>query len=395
MGVGEDALGRRSGPLEARLDERGRPAAASFYFDSLVPDETVEVGTTPPEDTASRRELAIACSRQWLDQGRLRPRGAAVWPVVRSAVAVEQLRRSFGHAGPYEGRLAAGLVPGLTGKGAVWSATRLESYRTCAFQFFGHYGLRLRELEEEMDSADAAIRGSVIHSVLQDALAPLIARRQPLTPDTLAEAVARLRTSGRGIWSRAPQELGFGRAALWRLDAEPSFQQMEMLLEREAEWSARSGVTRIIGAEERIEAQLPLDPPLRVTATVDRLDAGEDFVVIVDYKSGRQIPRSHVQDGRRVQLQLYGYLAREEAAVDRVVARYAWLDPTIRQWDVDSSREGDVSVLENVAAVAQEVRSSVASGDFRVNPQVQPCPTYCSFRHVCRVNEYSRQKWWG
>ena len=383
------------GLWKTRLDERGRRAAASFYFDSLVPDEAIQVRATPPEDTASRRELAIACSRQWVDQGRLRPRGAAVWPVVRSAVAVEQLRRSFGHAGPYEGRLASGLVPGLTGEGAVWSATRLESYRTCAFQFFGHYGLRLRELEEEMDSADAAIRGSVIHSVLQDALAPLIARGQPLTPDTLAEAVARLRTSGRGIWSRAPQELGFGRAALWRLDAEPAFQQMEMLLEREAEWSARSGVTRIIGAEERIEAQLPLDPPLRVTATVDRLDAGEDFVVIVDYKSGRQIPRSHVQDGRRVQLQLYGYLAREEAAVDRVVARYAWLDPTIRQWDVDSSREGDVSVLENVAAVAQEVRSSVASGDFRVNPQVQPCPTYCSFRHVCRVNEYSRQKWWG
>ena len=383
------------GLWKTRLDDRGRPAAASFYFDSLAPQEAIRVGTTPPEHTASHRELAIACSRQWLDQGRLRPRGAAVWPVVRSAVAVEQLRRSFGHAGPYEGRLPSSLVPRLTGQDAVWSATRLESYRTCAFQFFARYALRLRELDEEMDSADAATRGGVIHSVLQDALSPLIARGQPLTPDTLAEAVARLHTSGPDIWSSAPRELGFGRAALWRLDGEPVFRQMEMLLEREAKLSAGSGVERIIGAEKHIEAQLPLDPPLRVTATVDRLDAGDDFVVIVDYKSGRAIPQSHVLDGRRVQLQLYGYLAREEAAAQRVIARYAWLDPASRQWDIDSSRPENVSVVDDVVAVAQQVRGSVDSGDFRVNPQVQPCPTYCSFRHVCRVNEYSRQKWWG
>ena len=387
----DDALGL----WKTRLDDRGRPAAASYYYHSVIPNEVVKAGTTTPQQAASPRELAVACTQQWpTGGGLLRPAKAETWPVVRSAVAVEQLRRSFGHAGVYEGRLAAELVPWLVGGDVTWSATRLESYRTCAFQFFGQYALRLRELEEQLDGADAAIRGSVIHQIMQDVLAPLVAQGRPLTPDVLDEAVARLRVNGPRIWNQAPKELGFGRAALWRLDAEAIFEQLELLLQHEAEWSAQSGVTRIIGAEKQLEAFLPLDPPLRVTATIDRLDAGEDFVVIVDYKSGREIPRSHVLDGRRVQLQLYGYLAREEAKAGRVIARYAWLDPSIRRWDIDSSREEDAPVVDNVVAVAQGVRSSVKSGDFRVNPQVQPCPTYCSFRHACRVNEFSRWKHW-
>ena len=135
--------------------------------------------------------------------------------------------------------------------------------------------------------------------------------------------------------------MGFGRSALWRLDAEDTFEKMELLLRREAEWSEQSGVTRIIGAEKKIEASLPLDPPLRLTATIDRLEEGEDRVVIVDYKSGKAISRSDLEKGERVQLQLYGYAGRGETRAGRVIARYAWLDPQAREWDIDSSRAED------------------------------------------------------
>ena len=382
------------GVWKTRLDDRGRLAAPSYYFDSLPHDRTIGTTTTATEETASRRELTIACSRLWQKEGRLRPRSSDVWPTVRQAVLVEQRRRSFGHGGVHEGRLEAGLVPRLTGEQALWSASRLESYRTCAFQFFSNYALRLSQLEEEMDSADAAMRGTVIHDVLQDALESLVEQGLPLTPDTVGGAVDRLRANGLDIWNRAPGERGFGRAALWRLDAEAVIPQLEMLLHREAEASEDAGVTQIMGAERRIEASLPLHPPMRITATVDRLDEGNGLVVIVDYKSGRPIPKAQVKDGRRVQLQLYGHLARAEASAERVVARYAWLNPSISAWDLDSSRPEDQAVLEDVVRVAGEVRSHVESGDFRVNPQVQPCPSYCSFRHICRVNEYSRWKRW-
>ena len=379
---------------KTRLDDRGRPAAPSYYFDALPHDQAIETTAAAPEHAASRRELAIACTRLWPARGRMRPEGADAWPVVREAVRVEQLRRSFANGGPYEGRLGPDLVPHVTGENAVWSASRLESYRTCAFQFFGRYALRLWELEEEMDSADAAMRGTVIHEVLQDTLEPLVAQGSPLTSETLAQAINRLRDRGRDIWNRAPAEKGFGRAALWRLEADTVFEQMEMLLEREADASERVGVSRILGAEKEdrsVAAHLPPNAHHRNGRPPRR---GRWLAVIVDYKSGRAIPRSNVIDGSRVQLQLYGYLAREEASVERIVARYAWLDPASRTWDLDSSRPEDQAVLEGVKEVAHEVRSAVAWGDFRVNPQVQPCPTYCSFKHICRVNEYSRWKRW-
>ena len=208
-------------------------------------------------DAASSRELAIACARQWPEGGALRPREFPAWPVVRKAFAVEQRRRSFGDANEYEGVLPASLVPRLTGANAVWSASRLESYRTCAFQFFSRYALRLQEVDEEMEGADAATRGAIVHDILQDALEPLIEHGQPLTSQTLEEALARLRANGAQIWNNAPAKYGFGRAALWRLDAENTLRQIELLLRREAELSDQFGVTRILGAEKVSRPRCP------------------------------------------------------------------------------------------------------------------------------------------
>ena len=377
-----------------RLNERGRPVAASYYFDVLPYLETVSAGMGMPEEASSTRELAISCSRQWPSHGRLRPRGEGAWPVVRLAATVEQRRRSFAGAGEYEGALTKGLVPWLTNADATWSASRIESYQTCSFQFFGQYALRLREVEEEMEGADAATRGSVVHDVLQDAVAPLVEQGRPLVPETLPDVLERLRANGPGIWNAAPAKMGFGRAALWRMDAEETLEKIELLLVREADWSARSDVTRVVGAEKSVAVSLPLEPPLRVAATIDRLDEGEGRVVIVDYKSGRGISRSDVDKGRRVQLQLYAYAGRAETQAESVIARYAWLDPSISEWDIDSSRDEDTELLERVVDVAQGVRDAVDSGDFRVNPQVKPCPSYCSFQHICRVNGFSRWKSW-
>ena len=82
-----------------------------------------------------------------------------------------------------------------------------------------------------------------------------------------------------------------------------------------------------------------------------------------------------------------------DTGIKEVVTRYAWLNPRNRDWWLDSSDEADNDVIQNVVQVADNVRRDVEGGDFRVNPQPQTCPSYCAFRHVCRVNEFSRWKW--
>ena len=377
---------------KTRIDSRGRPASGSYYYDLLRP-RLLQPAQASPQTAASHRELAIACSAEWRSGGRLRPEADEAWPVVRESVRVEQLRRSFLHAGKYEGLVAAGLVPQLTGPDAVWSASRMESYRTCAFQFFGRYGLGLLEIEEELGTADAAIRGSVLHEVLERVLDPLGKQGLALNPDTLDGVLETLRQEGPKIWNNAPFEWGFSSVQTWAFEWEDTLKKLERMLTKEADLNKKLGVDRVLGVEEYMEGELPLDPPMKIRAAIDRLDVGSDKLVVVDYKTGREIKKKRVVEADNLQLQLYAHLAISDTGIKQVVTRYAWLNPRIKDWWLDSSNESDNDVIRNVVPVAEKVRQSVEGGDFRVNPHQQPCPTYCAFRHACRVNEFSRWKW--
>lgn len=378
---------------KTRLDSRGRPASGSYYYDLLGPKPADS--PQPSHATASSlRELAIACASQWHLGGRLRPKAYDLWPTVRESVEVEKLRRSFGNAGKYEGLIAAGLVPSLTGPDVEWSASRLESYRTCAFQFFGRYGLGLYELDEEMTEPDAATRGRVVHEVLEYALAPLRDQQLPLAPDTLDQALERLRQQGETIWNTAPSRYGFGSVHTWSLDWRSTLDRLELMLTNEAAFSQELGVQRIHGIEQHLIADLPLDPPMKLQAFIDRLDESPDGLVIVDYKSGQYISRNRLADAELLQLQLYTHLAATATGINNVVARYAWLNPRHKHWSLDSSDEEDHRILQKALTAAAEVRDSVNTGDFRVFPQPEKCPTYCAFKHACRVNEFSRWKRW-
>jgi ATP-dependent helicase/nuclease subunit B len=386
-----------------RRDGSGRPAPASFYFDlgagRAAGSEELR-SDVAPERAASERELALSLAPRWPDERR-RPTGVAAWDlVVMVAAPIEQRRRSWDPAGRHEGALHD--VPGgvdvdrLVAPEAQWSASRLESYLTCPFQFFAGYALRLHPLDQPLDEPDAAIRGTVIHDILDDALRPLIEADKPLTTATVDRAVDRLRAEGAAIWDRAPEERGFGRAGIWRYQVPAMLDRMEAMLRREAAANEEAGVVRILGVEHRAMEALPgIDPPLRVLARIDRVDELADGgVQIVDYKSGKEIIRKAVENGELLQLQLYAAVMLFETEAERVVARYSFLRPPRTAWQLDSADGDDRAILDAAAGVAARVRDDVAGGRFPVAPSVTPCPDYCDYRTVCRVNHFSRWKQW-
>jgi ATP-dependent helicase/DNAse subunit B len=325
-----------------RLDAKGRQATPSFFLDLAVPAEDVRAveSMTPAERAASPRELAIALARGWPGEAR-RPAGMAAWDrVVRVAAPVEQRRRSYQPAGRHEGALPGLEVGWLLDPEAGWSASRLESYRTCPFQFFGSYVLGLREIDENQAEVDVATRGTVIHAILEDAVQDLAASERPLNPDTVEEAVARLHANARTIWDAAPARYAFGRAALWRYEGTRAIAQMERLLRREAAANALLPLTRVVGGEAAFVEVLPGDPPLRVQARIDRLDEGDGVIQIVDYKSGGFMRRKSAEEGDRLQLQIYAHAARQALNAPRVVARYAFLrlKSNESEWTLDSDR---------------------------------------------------------
>ena len=377
-----------------RLNDSGRPAAAAFYFESAgVP--VIEVrAAVAPERAASVRELAIGLVRGWPGEVR-RPRDLPAWDrVVRIAAPVEQRRRSFRDAGRYEGALPGADVARLLDPERRWSPTQLESYATCPFQFFSGHALRLRELDEEQEQGDARIRGIVMHEILEDAVAPIVARRAALDASTLDEVLAHVREQGRVTWDAAPARYAFGRAALWRYEGAQAIKQLESLVRREVAQNAALGITSTAGGEREFDALVPgIDPPLRVHGYIDRVDRGPDLIQIVDYKTGRALERSALERGQLLQLQLYALAARQLFGEARLVARYAFLRPPKEEWRLDSAQPEDRALLQEASQIAATARERIGEGVFHVAPNVA-CPPYCAFQHACRVNSYSRRKTW-
>jgi RecB family exonuclease len=388
------ALTRASGSFTGwctKVDGRGRPAAPSTFYGELPGAARRRPALTEPAVAASRRELAMACARGWERGGVHRPGALESWEVVRRAVPVEHGRRSFGNAAAFEGMPGAAGGPYLD-PGRPWSASRFESYRTCPFQFYGKYVLHLDEVDQEQDEADAAMRGHIVHAILEDAIRPLAERRLALDRESLAEAVERLRSNGPRIWNEAPATHGFGRAALWRLQGVRVIEDLVALLRREADASSKRGVQRVHGVEVRLEelggsAGLPV----ALAGAIDRVDVGDDFVVVVDYKSGREIKKKEVAEAELLQLQLYGEVARAALGKQHIVGRYAIL----RHKDVefDTRDRADRGIVRDGLAVAAEIVGLVDAGKFGVHPRPATCPKHCAFKNGCRVNQYSRYKW--
>ncbi|HET7738993.1 MAG TPA: PD-(D/E)XK nuclease family protein, partial [Tepidiformaceae bacterium] len=257
---------------------------------------------------------------------------------------------------------------------------------------FGHYVMRLSELDEETREADAAVRGTVVHDILEAAVQPLVEARQPISSATLPRLLEFLETEGERIWNAAPGAFGFGRSGLWRLQWPRVLGDLIALLNREAAFSSEHGIRRVVATEMKLNTILPLDPPVTFGGSADRVDEGDGFIVVSDYKSGREIPRKEVSDARRVQLQLYGVAAMQAVDQPAVIGRYVPLRPSKDSalWHIDS--RADPAIDDGLTA-AQAVLDRVAARSFYVNPTPTACPSYCAFIRACRVNQFSRSKW--
>ena len=382
-----------------RLNASGKEATPAWVFQGVEsePEKRTDIQTI--SESASGRELAIACARGWLIGESLRPpppQETDPWATVLIAAQKEQIRRSFFFAGEYEGRVSRGLVPRLTQSGARWSASSLDSYLTCSFQFFGRYVLGLNELDDEPDEGDGAMRGTIVHAILEEAFKPLIAEGLPLSEDTIGRVIQSIDTKGRDTWNSAPEEHGFGQAALWRLEWQRYRERIVKMLEQQKLPAGANEDYRVLKTEEWVEGEVPTTPPMRVFGRVDRIDETPDGLLVIDYKTGGIDSRAKVHRGESAQLPVYAYALKNDprAGGKPVSAAYARLPAAsgTKSWTLSASDSMDEEAINGIVGVVQKSRDAIQEGDFRVNPTPDDCPRYCPMKHVCRVNAFSRHK---
>lgn len=261
------------------------------------------------------------------------------------------------------------------------SATGIESFLQCPFQFFASKTLRLRRRPPEpRDRLDLLVQGSMLHRALAEwTHAPLLG--PAILDEIFEEECARLRIPG-----------GYRTEAV-RLELMRHFRGF---LE-DTQFTLRGWSTRV---EEQF--RYPLNPLLTVTGRIDRLDVGPGGqALVIDYKysAGNKI-RERVEDsgeGHLVQAGLYLSAATRAFALDPVAMLFCGLkkDVTWDGWHVSlpglealgtlSTREVLRGLMADAESAAVRVHEAISAGEISVRPADPLKCRWCDYADICRV----------
>jgi RecB family exonuclease len=178
------------------------------------------------------------------------------------------------------------------------SVTRVQTLIRDPYAIYASYVLNLRRLNPLRPEPDAALRGTVLHKVLED----FVRDADPNDPDARADLMAKTDTI-------------LAEMAPWPADR----RAWRAAMERAADWFIEGEAERRKTAvPERLEvrAQTVMENGFTLTAEADRIDRNTDgTVTIYDYKTG-SVPTKAAMDAFDKQLYLEAILAERGAFQD-------------------------------------------------------------------------------
>jgi len=341
--------------------------------------------------------------------------------------------RAHGHSfGPYEGLLtgpsARERLAQRFGPQHLWSASQLEEYAACPYQFFLKNVLGLVRLGELTLETDFARRGTFLHDVLAEF------HRQQRIEAADAKTTARLDKASFVVAFRAAIDTARRsmprsgvEAALVEIDRRQIDQwaenYFEDLAKYERNWSemaaglapshfevrfgpARPGNTN---SDDPHSTDRPLELDIggeliKITGRIDRLDvghAGEQLVFnVVDYKSGKRpsMSRDKIESGERLQPSLYvmaaqavvfagedsmplwsGYWSMKDGITTR--AGSSLHCSTDGENPTDDWKELQPIIAERIGQFVRGIRH----GEFPVVSRDDQCTSRCEYSTICRI----------
>jgi hypothetical protein len=323
---------------------------------------------------ATEQEYRLRAGDRVHDQAT--DRGAAVVRARRS--------RSFTR---FDGNLAGVGVPSPVD--TIVSSTRLEGWAKCPFAYFGQRLLEVEPVDDpeqqlEMSPLD---RGSLIHEVLEQFIAEVLARRperQPAPDDAWTDGDhALIRRIAEQVCTEYEGRGLTGRPVFWRRDrAQIVALASRFLLDDDVK--RRAARTRPLAAEHgfgfgegaaAVEIRLDDGRHLRFRGSADRIDAADGGgLVVLDYKTGKAddyrglSPDTPDERGTKLQLAVYAQAARAFVGRPDVPV-------TSEYWFVSErggfARKGylvDDRVLAHVTATLGTIVDGIERGAFPAHP---------------------------
>ena len=242
-----------------------------------------------------------------------------------AASAGAQAARAAAAFTRFDGNLAhVGVVaPGANGRAV--SATALETWARCPYQFFLRQVLGIAPLDtpEQRVRIDAITKGSLVHDILDD----FVAERIGVALPPLAQDRARLHEIAATKFDETHARGLTGEALYWRREQLLIGRMLDTWLDVERE---RSRLLELLPLHTELRFGMGGSRPVPITTTagrqvnlrgaIDRIDRDSDGrLQVMDYKTGS---RSKVSEddphakGTRLQLLLYALAAAHELGGD-------------------------------------------------------------------------------
>ena len=259
---------------------------------------------------------------------------AGMRPLIKHAVEVEKSREQTDNHSPYEGFL---VKDELTPEGRSdleklrdkpYSVTELETYAKCPFQYFVSKVLmpKVKEDEDE-DEPSSPEKGSLIHEVLYEFYKNRRDNEDPPITQCCDDTFTKAKNQLDGILVTKSEEKRDKRSEIdennlfWKIEIEKLRAALHKWIEAERAYDlpvmpryfevcfGRSPGQR--DPELSCPDQIPIGN-VQMEGKIDRIDIGEGYFNVVDYKTGSTLPKKqNILEGRALQIPIYLQIAKK------------------------------------------------------------------------------------
>lgn len=379
------------------LADNGAEWVASPYWEAMCSLTDVD-----PVPSGSMSILPLAETASWVEWWESAAADAAFPAVATDEAIRHQIElagaiwqtRQQAKSGAWEGDLSP-LTADLSvyfGPDHIWSASRLEAYRTCGYLFFLQTVLNIGPRPEPVEGLDARQLGSLYHAIFERVAASEL-------PDPPTEAAIRdqVMAVGAPILDAAPEQQGFRQTPWWKQTRAEIIDNVTRSLVALADSDYK-----FFRAEAAFGIQGPPlvigngDDQLQLRGLIDRIDRHADGTIrIIDYKSSGKSSYTFTafQNGKKLQLPLYALAAQETLGLGTVTDGFYWhfhqAEPS--GFQLQKAKEGIDDVIQTAVAYAWEAVVQIRSGQFAPRPPDGGCPSYCPAAAFCW--QYTPRNW--
>lgn len=363
-------------------------ATARLFDDSAVTQIKPDV-QRPLADAASEQELLFSAVRR----GSLPTRYDFLldnWRALQHAQVVLRARREKKIEGEHEGVVEpiAAAINQRYSPDRVWSASRLESYSNCPFQFFVNSALHLEPRATPELGIDASQVGSILHKVLEETY---LAVADPLN---LEELITALHQVSSQVFARAPREFGFRPSALWEIEQEHWLEKLEATitaLTEDTDWvpfayEQKFGLDGAPSLSIRVG-----DEQVMVHGVIDRVDRNSRGELrVVDYKTGSTHQgQKDFERGYRLQLPIYALAARDALDLGEPVDGFYWKILSAEAGGLKLAKcatedaQGMQAAIDITRSHLLRIITGIRAAHFPPDKPDGGCPAYCPAAQWC------------